>query len=43
MGLFSLVTGIKGRSGYGSATTAEEVTQGIDAGGITAIVTGMYI
>ncbi|KMZ67214.1 Retinol dehydrogenase [Zostera marina] len=40
MGLFSLVTGIKGRSGYGSATTAEEVTQGIDAGGITAIVTG---
>lgn len=32
--------GIPGPSGYGSATTAEQVTQGIDASNLTAIITG---
>ncbi|KAL6192939.1 hypothetical protein ACLB2K_034025 [Fragaria x ananassa] len=36
MGLFSK----KGPSGFSSTSTAEEVTQGIDATGLTAIVTG---
>lgn len=39
-GIFSLMTGRPGPSGFGSATTAEQVTQGIDASGLTAIVTG---
>lgn len=30
----------KGPSGFSSSSTAEEVTQGIDASGLTAIVTG---
>ncbi|XP_021729958.1 short-chain dehydrogenase TIC 32, chloroplastic-like [Chenopodium quinoa] len=37
---FTLVTGYPGASGYGSATTAEQVTEGIDASNLTAIVTG---
>ncbi|KAJ4831896.1 Short-chain dehydrogenase TIC 32, chloroplastic [Turnera subulata] len=32
--------GRKGQSGFSSYSTAEEVTQGIDASGLTAIVTG---
>ncbi|KAL6528714.1 hypothetical protein OROMI_029359 [Orobanche minor] len=40
--MFRLITGIPGRSGFGSASTAEEVTQGIDATNLTAIITGEY-
>uniref|UniRef100_A0A5B7A198 Short-chain dehydrogenase TIC 32 n=1 Tax=Davidia involucrata TaxID=16924 RepID=A0A5B7A198_DAVIN len=40
MGIFSLMTGIAGPSGFGSASTAEQVTEGIDASNLTAIVTG---
>ncbi|KAF8020594.1 hypothetical protein BT93_G1128 [Corymbia citriodora subsp. variegata] len=40
MSIFSLVTGRPGPSGFGSATTAEQVTEGIDASDVTAIVTG---
>ncbi|XP_010452099.1 PREDICTED: short-chain dehydrogenase TIC 32, chloroplastic [Camelina sativa] len=40
MGLYSLITGRRGPSGFGSASTAEEVTQGIDATHLTAIITG---
>ncbi|PKU83880.1 short-chain dehydrogenase TIC 32, chloroplastic [Dendrobium catenatum] len=38
--IFSLVTGKRGPSGYGSASTAEEVTEGIDASNLTVIITG---
>ncbi|KAL7195349.1 hypothetical protein ACSBR1_035552 [Camellia fascicularis] len=40
MGIFSLVTGMPGPSGFGSASTAEQVSDGIDATNLTAIVTG---
>ncbi|KAH0931019.1 hypothetical protein HID58_008136 [Brassica napus] len=40
MGLYSLITGRRGPSGFGSATSAEEVTQRIDATHLTAIITG---
>ncbi|KAF3333620.1 short-chain dehydrogenase TIC 32 [Carex littledalei] len=40
MGMFSLVTGWPGPSGFGSASTSEQVTEGIDASKLTAIVTG---
>ncbi|CAN8237492.1 unnamed protein product [Cochlearia groenlandica] len=40
MGIFSLITGRRGASGFGSASTAEEVTQGLDATHLTAIITG---
>ena len=40
MSIFSLVTGKAGPSGFGSASTAEQVTDGIDASNLTAIVTG---
>ncbi|XP_010553028.1 PREDICTED: short-chain dehydrogenase TIC 32, chloroplastic-like [Tarenaya hassleriana] len=40
MGIYSLVTGRRGASGFGSASTAEEVSQGIDASSLTAIITG---
>ncbi|XP_020102335.1 short-chain dehydrogenase TIC 32, chloroplastic isoform X2 [Ananas comosus] len=40
MGLFSLVTGWPGPSGFGSASTAEQVTDGVDAAHLTAIITG---
>ena len=43
MGIYSLITGRRGPSGFGSASTAEEVTQGIDATHLTAIITGTYI
>uniref|UniRef100_A0A7C9FQ58 Protochlorophyllide reductase n=2 Tax=Opuntia streptacantha TaxID=393608 RepID=A0A7C9FQ58_OPUST len=38
--MFTLMTGQAGRSGFGSASTAEHVTQGIDASNLTAIITG---
>ncbi|XP_052210709.1 short-chain dehydrogenase TIC 32, chloroplastic-like isoform X2 [Diospyros lotus] len=34
------IFGIKGPSGFSASSTAEQVTQGIDATGLTAIVTG---
>ncbi|MED6121068.1 Short-chain dehydrogenase TIC 32 B, chloroplastic [Stylosanthes scabra] len=40
VGVISLVTGRAGSSGFGSASTAEQVTHGIDASNLTAIVTG---
>ncbi|KAL1822627.1 hypothetical protein DCAR_0310452 [Daucus carota subsp. sativus] len=40
MGIFSLMTGMAGASGFGSASTAEQVTDGIDASNLTAIITG---
>ncbi|KAK1311742.1 hypothetical protein QJS10_CPA07g00247 [Acorus calamus] len=40
MGLFSLITGLPGPSGFGSASTAEEVTEGVDASDLTIIITG---
>ncbi|KAK4281382.1 hypothetical protein QN277_012884 [Acacia crassicarpa] len=40
VGIFSLLTGIPGPSGFGSASTAQQVTEGIDATDLTAIVTG---
>eukprot|EP00262_Sarcandra_glabra_P003358 TRINITY_DN14034_c0_g1_i1.p1 TRINITY_DN14034_c0_g1~~TRINITY_DN14034_c0_g1_i1.p1 ORF type:complete len:323 (-),score=56.25 TRINITY_DN14034_c0_g1_i1:284-1252(-) len=40
MGILSLITGSPGPSGFGSASTAEQVTEGIDASNLTAIVTG---
>ncbi|KAK6140307.1 hypothetical protein DH2020_017846 [Rehmannia glutinosa] len=38
--MFRLITGKPGRSGFGSASTAENVTQGIDATNLTAVITG---
>lgn len=38
--MFRLITGIPGPSGFGSASTAEQVTEGIDGSHLTAIVTG---
>ena len=32
--------GKKGESGFGSKSTAEDVTQGINGSGLTAVVTG---
>ncbi|ERN07746.1 hypothetical protein AMTRI_Chr08g163100 [Amborella trichopoda] len=40
MNLLSIITGRPGPSGFGSASTAEQVTEGIDASNLTAIVTG---
>lgn len=40
VGFFSLLTGLPGPSGFGSASTAEQVTDNIDATHLTAIVTG---
>ncbi|KAI4300134.1 hypothetical protein L6164_033545 [Bauhinia variegata] len=40
VGIISLVTGRPGSSGFGSASTAEQVTEGIDASNLTAIITG---
>ncbi|KAK1321358.1 hypothetical protein QJS10_CPA03g01537 [Acorus calamus] len=40
MGLFSLMTGLPGPSGFGSASTAEQVTAGVDASNLTIIITG---
>ncbi|CAK9178011.1 unnamed protein product [Ilex paraguariensis] len=38
--MLRLITGIPGPSGFGSASTAEQVTEGIDATNLTAIITG---
>ncbi|KAF3633230.1 Short-chain dehydrogenase TIC 32, chloroplastic [Capsicum chinense] len=38
--MLRLITGRRGASGFGSASTAEEVTQGIDATPFTVIITG---
>ncbi|KAG6386350.1 hypothetical protein SASPL_155248 [Salvia splendens] len=38
--MFRLITGIPGASGFGSVSTAENVTEGIDATNLTAIITG---
>ncbi|XP_022854755.1 short-chain dehydrogenase TIC 32, chloroplastic-like, partial [Olea europaea var. sylvestris] len=38
--MFRLITGIPGPTGFGSASTAEQVTQGIDATSLTVIITG---
>jgi len=40
VGVISLITGMAGPSGFGSASTAEQVTEGIDASNLTAIITG---
>ncbi|CAE6035128.1 unnamed protein product [Arabidopsis arenosa] len=40
MGLYGVMTGKKGKSGFGSASTAEDVTHSIDASHLTAIITG---
>jgi hypothetical protein len=41
MGLWGWPWGRRGPSGFGSASTAEEVTVGVDASNLTAIVTGL--
>ncbi|GAA0164385.1 dehydrogenase [Lithospermum erythrorhizon] len=38
--MLRLITGIPGPSGFGSASTAEQVTQGIDASHLTVVITG---
>jgi len=40
MGIFSLITGKAGASGFGSASTAEQVTDGVDASHLTVVITG---
>ncbi|KAG8484000.1 hypothetical protein CXB51_023244 [Gossypium anomalum] len=40
VGVFRLVSGCPGPSGFGSASTAQEVTEGIDGTNLTALVTG---
>ncbi|KAI5004779.1 hypothetical protein ZWY2020_032022 [Hordeum vulgare] len=40
MGILSLITGKPGASGFGSGSTAEQVTEGICAAALTVIVTG---
>ncbi|KAL8129735.1 hypothetical protein V2J09_018890 [Rumex salicifolius] len=40
MNIFTLMTGKIGPSGFGSASTAEQVTNGINASNLTALVTG---
>lgn len=40
MGIYGMVTGKPGKSGFGSASTAEDVTHSIDANHLTAIITG---
>ncbi|KAJ4891836.1 NAD(P)-binding Rossmann-fold superfamily protein [Raphanus sativus] len=40
MEIYGMVTGKAGKSGFGSASTAEDVTHSIDAKHLTAIITG---
>ncbi|XP_074574201.1 short-chain dehydrogenase TIC 32 B, chloroplastic-like [Curcuma longa] len=40
MGYWREATGIKGPSGFGSGSTAEQVTEGIDASALTVVITG---
>lgn len=42
MGILSLISGWPGPSGFGSASTAEQVTDSIDASHLTVIITGTY-
>lgn len=42
VGIFSLITGRAGPSGFGSASTAEKVTEGINGSNLTAIITGIF-
>jgi hypothetical protein len=42
VGVISLITGIAGPSGFGSASTADQVTKGIDASNLTIIITGQW-
>ncbi len=41
MSLFSLIKGKRGASGFGYASTAEEVTEGVDLRGKTILITGV--
>ncbi|MBL8740774.1 MAG: hypothetical protein JNK04_06765, partial [Myxococcales bacterium] len=41
MSLLSLVLGRRGASGFGFASTAEEVTEGIDLSGKNILITGI--
>lgn len=41
MSLLSLIKGRRGKSGHGFASTAEEVTQGVDLSGKTILITGV--
>jgi WW domain-containing oxidoreductase len=41
MSIFAMIKGRRGASGFGYASTAEEVTRGIDLSGKTALVTGV--
>lgn len=41
MSLISLIKGRRGESGFGYASTAEEVTQGLDLRGKTVLITGV--
>ena len=41
MSLLALIKGQRGASGFGFASTAEEVTEGIDLSGKTILVTGI--
>lgn len=43
VGVFRLVSGFPGPSGFGSASTAQEVTEGIDATNLTALITGQRL
>lgn len=38
--MFRLITGIPGPSGFGSGSSGEQVTEGIDATALTVIITG---
>ncbi|KAF7027812.1 hypothetical protein CFC21_039820 [Triticum aestivum] len=42
MGILSLITGKPGASGFGSGSTAEQVTEDICAAGLTVVVTGTH-
>ena len=37
------IFGRKGPSGFSACSTAEEVAQGIDGNGLTAVVTGLFL
>ncbi|KAJ0729110.1 putative very-long-chain 3-oxoacyl-CoA reductase [Helianthus annuus] len=41
MGILSLISGWPGPSGFGSASTAEQVSESIDASALTVIITGI--
>jgi hypothetical protein len=41
-GMWSYARGYPGKSGFGSASTAEDVTEGLSLEDYTAIITGTY-